>query len=78
MEAEAVQIKRVAGQQVISLPSDMVIDDDMVYVKKEGNVVHLIPYHNSWQSLVDSLDEFTPDFMREREQPATQTRESLD
>ncbi len=34
--------------------------------------------HNPWQSLIDSLDKFTPDYLNDRNQPGIQTRESID
>jgi antitoxin VapB len=63
--------------QAVRLPKEFRFEDDHVYVKKSGNVVILIPAHNSWQSLVDSLDKFTDDFMSERKQPKAQVRESF-
>ena len=42
---------------------------------KEETVVDLMPLN--WQSLFDSLDKFSDDFMEKREQPALQERESL-
>jgi antitoxin VapB len=63
--------------QAVRLPKEFRFEDDHVYVKKSGNVVILIPTSGSWQSLVDSLDKFTDDFMSERKQPKTQVRESL-
>jgi antitoxin VapB len=60
------------------LPDDFKINDDKVYLKKVGNVIYVIPYHNAWQSLVSSVNEFTDDFMQEREQPGDQKRESID
>ncbi|OGW56608.1 MAG: virulence factor, partial [Nitrospirae bacterium RBG_16_43_8] len=51
--------------------------DDHVYVKKSGNVVMLIPAKDSWESLLDSLDKFSDDFMTERKQPKVQTRETF-
>jgi len=39
--------------------------------------VMLIPAQNSWDSLINSLDKFTDDFMSERTQPEAQTRESF-
>jgi len=63
--------------QAVRLPKEFRFEDDHVYVKKSGNVVILIPAHHSWQSLVDSLDQFTDDFMSERKQPKIQVRESF-
>lgn len=33
---------------------------------------------NPWQTLVNALSEFTPDFMETRDQPSQQDRESFD
>ncbi|MBS1665457.1 MAG: AbrB/MazE/SpoVT family DNA-binding domain-containing protein [Bacteroidetes bacterium] len=78
MKIEAVQIQNLKGSQAISIPDDLKINDDKVYIKKIGNVLYLIPFHNPWQTLVDSLNEFTPDFMEARNQPSQQDRESFD
>jgi len=45
--------------------------------KKVGTTVVLIPYHQPWQVLFDSLDLFSADFMEIRNQPDEQARESL-
>lgn len=37
----------------------------------------VIPYHDSWRYLFDSLTEFSDDFMEDREQPKEQTRENI-
>ena len=56
----------------------MKIKDDKVYLKKIGNSLYIIPFHNPWQNLIESCDNFTPDFMETRKQPKDQKRESLD
>jgi antitoxin VapB len=61
--------------QAVRLPKEFRFKDDHVYVKKSGNVVMLIPAKDSWESLFDSLDKFSDDFMTERKQPKGQTRE---
>jgi antitoxin VapB len=78
MKYEAIEIKNKKGFQDIRIPKNLKIDDDKVYLKKVGNALHIIPYHNPWQNLIESLDLFTSDFMNNREQPDNQTRESLD
>ena len=53
--------------------------DEQVYIKKVGNAVMLIPFDDPWQLMLDSLDEFTDDFMLERNQPTeVEVRESFD
>jgi len=63
--------------QAVRLPRDFRFDDDYVFIKKEGKVVMLIPAKGLWQSLFNSLDKFSDDFLTERKQPLTQKREAL-
>lgn len=63
--------------QAVRLPKEFRFEDDHVFVKKTGNVVMLIPAKGSWESLFDSLDKFSGDFMSERKQPKLQKRENL-
>jgi antitoxin VapB len=78
MKIEAVNIQNISGQQAITLPEELRINDDKVYLKKMGNVIYIIPFHNPWQNFYDSLSGFSPDFMNERDQPSQQNRESFD
>jgi len=77
VEIKTIDIKEIKGKQVIDIPEEMRIDDDKVYIKKVGNTLYVIPYHNPWQNLFESLESFTSDFMDERNQPDKQNRESL-
>ena len=77
MGFEAIDIKNNKKGQAIRIPKQMKIADDKVYLKKVGNAIHIIPSHNPWQNLIDSLDVFTVDFMESREQPNSQQRESF-
>jgi len=63
--------------QAVRLPKEFRFEGHQVFIKKIGNVVMLIPYQNSWQALIDSLDKFSADFMAERGQPTQQVREDL-
>lgn len=63
--------------QAVRLPKEFRFDDDHVLIKKSGNVVILIPAKGSWETLIKSLDKFSPDFMLGRRQPKTQKRESF-
>ncbi|MDP3913081.1 MAG: type II toxin-antitoxin system VapB family antitoxin [Bacteroidota bacterium] len=78
MGIETIDIKKNKGEQAIRIPKRMRIDDDKVYLKKVGNSLYIIPFHNPWQNLIESTDSFTSDFMDERNQPIQQHRESLD
>jgi antitoxin VapB len=63
--------------QAVRLPKEFRFEGDSVYIKKSGNVVVLIPMAHSWNSLLSSLDEFSADFMAERNQPPQQDREDV-
>ena len=69
MRATTIEVKKKAGMQAIELPEQFKIDDDKVYLKKTGNIISIIPFHNAWQNFYQSLDEFSADFMNERNQP---------
>lgn len=49
MKIEAIDIQNNSNGQAIQLPEDFRINDDKVYLKKNGNVIYIIPYHNPWQ-----------------------------
>lgn len=78
MKIEAIDIQNNLHGQAIQIPEGFRIDDDKVYLKKTGNVIYIIPYHKPWQNVFESLNEFTPDFMNERNQPSHQNRELFD
>jgi len=78
MMLELIDIATTHGKQAITLPAAMQINDDRVYLKKVGNAIYLIPYHNPWQNLIDGAKSFTPDFSIERnnqQQPGRETFE---
>lgn len=72
------RINEDKGIQTIKIPKEMKIDDDKVYLKKVGNSLYLIPYSDPWRSLIDSLDDFTEDYLEERNQSSEQRRELFD
>ncbi|MFZ0612747.1 MAG: type II toxin-antitoxin system VapB family antitoxin [Desulfobacterales bacterium] len=63
--------------QAVRLPKDFRFSDEDVYIKKVGNMVILLPKDDPWSSLINSLDQFTDDFMENREQPNQTPRENL-
>jgi antitoxin VapB len=63
--------------QAVRLPKDFRFAGEDVYIKKVGKMVILIPKDDPWSSLINSLDQFTDDFMESREQPNQTQRESL-
>ncbi len=63
--------------QAVRLPKELRFAGEDVYIKKIGKMVVLLPKEDPWSSLVSSLDQFTDDFMRERNQPPQDSREGL-
>ncbi len=78
MNFEAIDIQNIEGMQEIRIPDDFKINDSKVYLKRVGNALYIIPYHNPWQNLFESLDQFSPDFMSSRNQPKQQERKTFE
>ncbi len=56
--------------QAVRLPMSFRFEGDEVFIKRVGNAVVLLPRSDSWQTLYESLEVFSKDFMEERGQPA--------
>ncbi len=68
---------RNGRSQAVRLPKEFRFSGHKVFIKKVGDAVMLIPYRESWQSLFNSLEQFSADFMEERSQPEQQIRENV-
>jgi antitoxin VapB len=64
--------------QTVIIPKKFQLTGSEVYIKKIGNAVVLISKDNPWQTLFDSLNIFSDDFMPTREQPSLDEREQLE
>ena len=60
---ETAKVFTNGGSQAIRLPKDCRFQDDEVLVNRIGNVVILMPKDDPWQSMLQSLDLFTEDFL---------------
>lgn len=58
--------------QAVRLPKEFRFSGDEVHIKKVGKAVVLLPIEGFWEPMVTSLEQFTEDFMEEREQPRAQ------
>ncbi|MEM7771478.1 MAG: AbrB/MazE/SpoVT family DNA-binding domain-containing protein [Cyanobacteria bacterium P01_A01_bin.37] len=63
--------------QIVILPEDFKMSGTEVYIKKVGSAIVLIAKDNLWQSLSESLEQFSGDFMTTREQPPLDVREAF-
>lgn len=58
--------------QAVRLPKEFRFDGEEVYIKKVGQAVVLLPREDSWRTLYESVEDFSEDFMAERNQPTDQ------
>lgn len=65
------------SSQAVRLPKQFRFNGTEVYLKKEGEVLLLMPKKSGWQSLKAALSEFTPDLKLERKQPRAQKRAAI-
>jgi antitoxin VapB len=72
------QIITNGDNQTVILPKDFQLQGTEVYIKKIGSAVVLISKENPWQTLFDSLNLFSDDFLSTREQPNLEVREELE
>ena len=63
--------------QAVRLPKQFKFEGTEVYIKRIGRNVILMPKDDSWESLISSLDDFSDDFMAEREQPLFDKRKEF-
>ena len=49
--------------QAVELPGEFRFEGTQVFIKRVGNALLLLPEQDSWQTLFDSLDMFSGDFM---------------
>ena len=60
--------------QAVRLPKEFRFPGKEVFIKRIGSAVVLLPKARSWDTLVESLAKFPPDFMEMRGQPAHMDR----
>ena len=61
--------------QAVRLPKEYRFDDTDVYIKKLNNIIILFPKNDPWASLINSVDMFSEDFIKERNQSPDQERD---
>lgn len=63
--------------QAVRLPKKFRFEGSDVYVKKFEDIVLLIPKDSKWNTLEKSLNYFSDDFLKERNQPQIQDRDDF-
>ena len=63
------------NSQAVRIPREFMIDADEVEIRKRGDTIVLRPRVRSWTPLIESLEEFSEDFMgSRRKQPPLEKR----
>ncbi|AFZ34101.1 SpoVT/AbrB domain-containing protein [Stanieria cyanosphaera PCC 7437] len=74
---ETAKLFQNGKSQAVRLPKQYRFPGYKVLIKRMGNAVVLLPYQNSWETLFESLEQFSDDFMDgNRQQPRQQEREN--
>lgn len=63
--------------QAVRLPKAYRLKGKEAFITKIGEAIVLLPKKDKWDSLIESLDKFSDDFMNERTQPPQDKRDSL-
>lgn len=74
MRMKTAKLFKNGKSQVVSLPEGFQFEGSEVLIKKAGNAVVLLPKKTPWNSLLDSLSQFTDDFMAEPRYPSKSDR----
>jgi antitoxin VapB len=74
---DTAKIFQTGRSQAVRLPKAYRFDGHQVFVKRVGQAVILMPEVNSWDMMFEACDEFSPNFMLERNQPEVQERPTL-
>jgi antitoxin VapB len=74
---ETAKLFQNGQSQAVRLPKKYRFPGDKVLIRRIGNAVVLLPYQDAWETLFESLEQFSDDFMsEERQQPESQERET--
>lgn len=75
MAAKTTRLFMSGNSQAVRIPREFKLEGDEVEILRRGNTLVIRPKRLSWAPLLDSLKEFSSDFMqRGRQQPALQKR----
>lgn len=75
MAAKKTRLFMSGNSQAVRIPREFQMDGDEVEIQRRGNTLVIRPAKPSWDPLIESLREFSDDFMPEgRHQPAVQKR----
>jgi antitoxin VapB len=59
------KIFQSGNSQAVRIPKEFKLDGDKVEIRKRRNALVLSPTKKSWAALIERLEKFTDDFMKE-------------
>lgn len=72
---DTVKLFNNGNSQAVRLPKAFRLEGKEAFITKVGDAIIILPYKKKWDSLFQSLDKFSEDFMTERNQPVLENRE---
>jgi len=70
------KVFKSGNSQAVRIPKEFHLEDGEVEIRRQGESLILRPRKKSWSGLIESLEQFTDDFMEHgRRQPRTQDRD---
>ena len=63
--------------QAVRLPKEFRFNGKEVFIKRLGNAIILLPKDDWWGPMDRNIGKFSDDFMNDRDQGVTETREEL-
>lgn len=77
MKEFPVEVFQVNGRTLFRFPQGNGFLEGLFTLERSGEVAQFVPVDQPWQLLFDSLDQFTDDFMEQRDQGNFEKRVSL-
>ncbi len=74
---ETTKIFNSGNSQAVRLPKKYRFKNKEAYISKIGDAVVIFPKKSGWNSLFESVNKFTDDFLEERDQPEIQHRGNI-
>ena len=63
--------------QAVRLPKAYRFSGGQVFIRKVGKGVLLLPEEAAWETLIEGVEQFSDDFLSERNQGDTEKRDGL-
>ena len=76
MDSKTAKIFKSGNSQAVRIPKEFQLEGTEVEVERRGDTLILRPKRRSWARFLESLEQFSDDFMKTgREQPDAQERD---